>query len=72
MSTLSFQVVGAKKEVLDFEQFHKFYNLLMFESQNTVSMQFSCAEKFGIGTILKSRRSKKYSKTVILWNIITI
>uniref|UniRef100_A0A8C2JIC2 1-phosphatidylinositol 4,5-bisphosphate phosphodiesterase gamma n=1 Tax=Cyprinus carpio TaxID=7962 RepID=A0A8C2JIC2_CYPCA len=33
-------VVGAKKEVLDFEQFHKFYNLLMFENQKTVSMQF--------------------------------
>uniref|UniRef100_A0A8C2PZJ2 1-phosphatidylinositol 4,5-bisphosphate phosphodiesterase gamma n=1 Tax=Cyprinus carpio TaxID=7962 RepID=A0A8C2PZJ2_CYPCA len=56
-------VVGAKKEVLDFEQFHKFYNLLMFENQKTVSMQFSRAEKFGIGTILKSRRSKKHNKT---------
>uniref|UniRef100_A0A8C2BAG5 Phosphoinositide phospholipase C n=1 Tax=Cyprinus carpio TaxID=7962 RepID=A0A8C2BAG5_CYPCA len=34
--------VGAKKEVLDFEQFHKFYNLLMFENQKMVSVQFSC------------------------------
>uniref|UniRef100_A0A671MFR7 Phosphoinositide phospholipase C n=1 Tax=Sinocyclocheilus anshuiensis TaxID=1608454 RepID=A0A671MFR7_9TELE len=33
-------VVGAKKEVLDFEQFHKFYNLLMFDNQKMVSMQF--------------------------------
>uniref|UniRef100_A0A673LS52 1-phosphatidylinositol 4,5-bisphosphate phosphodiesterase gamma n=1 Tax=Sinocyclocheilus rhinocerous TaxID=307959 RepID=A0A673LS52_9TELE len=38
-------VVGAKKEVLDFEQFHKFYNLLMFDNQKMVSMQF---KKFGI------------------------
>uniref|UniRef100_A0A8C2FVE9 1-phosphatidylinositol 4,5-bisphosphate phosphodiesterase gamma n=1 Tax=Cyprinus carpio TaxID=7962 RepID=A0A8C2FVE9_CYPCA len=30
--------VGAKKEVLDFEQFHKFYNLLMFENQKMVSV----------------------------------
>uniref|UniRef100_A0A671L5N5 Phosphoinositide phospholipase C n=1 Tax=Sinocyclocheilus anshuiensis TaxID=1608454 RepID=A0A671L5N5_9TELE len=35
-------MVGAKKEVLDFEQFHKFYNLLMFENQKMVSVQFSC------------------------------
>uniref|UniRef100_A0A8C2BAH4 1-phosphatidylinositol 4,5-bisphosphate phosphodiesterase gamma n=1 Tax=Cyprinus carpio TaxID=7962 RepID=A0A8C2BAH4_CYPCA len=35
--------VGAKKEVLDFEQFHKFYNLLMFENQKMVSVQFSCS-----------------------------
>uniref|UniRef100_A0A8C1KZX0 Phosphoinositide phospholipase C n=1 Tax=Cyprinus carpio TaxID=7962 RepID=A0A8C1KZX0_CYPCA len=30
--------VGAKKEVLDFEQFHKFYNHLMFENQKMVSV----------------------------------
>ncbi|XP_042600229.1 1-phosphatidylinositol 4,5-bisphosphate phosphodiesterase gamma-2-like [Cyprinus carpio] len=44
-------VVGAKKEVLDFEQFHKFYNLLMFENQKTILDEFkkeSCA--FIMGT----------------------
>ncbi|KAM9376371.1 1-phosphatidylinositol 4,5-bisphosphate phosphodiesterase gamma-2 [Pholidichthys leucotaenia] len=34
-----FQEVGAKKERLDFEQFHKFYNLIMFE-QNEVLDEF--------------------------------
>ncbi|XP_069019306.1 1-phosphatidylinositol 4,5-bisphosphate phosphodiesterase gamma-2 isoform X1 [Embiotoca jacksoni] len=40
-----FMEVGAKKERLDFEQFHKFYNLIMFE-QNEVLDEFkkeSCA-----------------------------
>uniref|UniRef100_A0A3Q4HLY3 Phosphoinositide phospholipase C n=1 Tax=Neolamprologus brichardi TaxID=32507 RepID=A0A3Q4HLY3_NEOBR len=39
------QEVGSKKDRLDFEQFHKFYNLLMFE-QNEVLDEFkkeSCA-----------------------------
>ncbi|XP_016099258.1 1-phosphatidylinositol 4,5-bisphosphate phosphodiesterase gamma-2 [Sinocyclocheilus grahami] len=39
-------VVGAKKEVLDFEQFHKFYNLLMFDNQKMILDEFkkeSCA-----------------------------
>uniref|UniRef100_A0A8C1IT33 Phosphoinositide phospholipase C n=1 Tax=Cyprinus carpio TaxID=7962 RepID=A0A8C1IT33_CYPCA len=68
---MNFKVPGGRflkdriKEVLDFEQFHKFYNHLMFENQKTVSMQFSRAEKFGIGTILKSRRSKKHNKTFL-------
>ncbi|RXN24737.1 1-phosphatidylinositol 4,5-bisphosphate phosphodiesterase gamma-2 [Labeo rohita] len=38
--------VGAKKDVLDFEQFHKFYNLLMFENQKIILDEFkkeSCA-----------------------------
>lgn len=35
--TLLSQEVGAKKDRLDFEQFHKLYNLIMFE-QNEVSM----------------------------------
>ncbi|XP_052008417.1 1-phosphatidylinositol 4,5-bisphosphate phosphodiesterase gamma-2 [Xyrauchen texanus] len=38
--------VGAKKEVLDFEQFHKFYNLLIFENQKLILEEFkkeSCA-----------------------------
>uniref|UniRef100_I3JX92 1-phosphatidylinositol 4,5-bisphosphate phosphodiesterase gamma n=2 Tax=Oreochromis niloticus TaxID=8128 RepID=I3JX92_ORENI len=40
-----FQEVGSKKDRLDFEQFHKFYNLLMFE-QNEILDEFkkeSCA-----------------------------
>ncbi|XP_028286873.1 1-phosphatidylinositol 4,5-bisphosphate phosphodiesterase gamma-2 [Parambassis ranga] len=40
-----FQEVGAKKDRLDFEQFHKFYNLIMFE-QNEILDEFkkeSCA-----------------------------
>lgn len=35
---LSSQEVGAKKDRLDFEQFHKLYNLIMFE-QNEVNMK---------------------------------
>uniref|UniRef100_A0A8C2BDR9 Phosphoinositide phospholipase C n=1 Tax=Cyprinus carpio TaxID=7962 RepID=A0A8C2BDR9_CYPCA len=35
-------LITLNKEVLDFEQFHKFYNLLMFENQKMVSVQFSC------------------------------
>ena len=31
------QEIGARKDVLDFEQFHKFYNILMFENQKSVS-----------------------------------
>ncbi|XP_041965312.1 1-phosphatidylinositol 4,5-bisphosphate phosphodiesterase gamma-2 [Alosa sapidissima] len=41
-----FGEVGAKKDVLDFEQFHKFYNYLMFENQKTILEEFkkeSCA-----------------------------
>lgn len=30
------QEVGAKKDRLDFEQFHKFYNLIMFEQNEVV------------------------------------
>uniref|UniRef100_A0A8C2BDT9 1-phosphatidylinositol 4,5-bisphosphate phosphodiesterase gamma n=1 Tax=Cyprinus carpio TaxID=7962 RepID=A0A8C2BDT9_CYPCA len=44
--------VGAKKEVLDFEQFHKFYNLLMFENQKMILDEFkkeSCAFIMGNG-----------------------
>ncbi|XP_056117269.1 1-phosphatidylinositol 4,5-bisphosphate phosphodiesterase gamma-2 isoform X1 [Rhinichthys klamathensis goyatoka] len=44
-------VVGAKKEVLDFEQFHKFYNLLIFENQKMILEEFkkeSCAFIMGI------------------------
>ncbi|XP_059191820.1 1-phosphatidylinositol 4,5-bisphosphate phosphodiesterase gamma-2-like [Centropristis striata] len=40
-----FQEVGAKKDRLDFEQFHKLYNLIMFE-QNEILEEFkkeSCA-----------------------------
>lgn len=33
-----FQAVGGKKDTVDFEQFHKFYNELMFENQKTVSV----------------------------------
>uniref|UniRef100_A0A8C1L2R3 Phosphoinositide phospholipase C n=1 Tax=Cyprinus carpio TaxID=7962 RepID=A0A8C1L2R3_CYPCA len=46
---MNFKVPGGRflkdkigKEVLDFEQFHKFYNHLMFENQKMVSVQFSC------------------------------
>ncbi|XP_017536970.1 1-phosphatidylinositol 4,5-bisphosphate phosphodiesterase gamma-2 [Pygocentrus nattereri] len=38
--------VGGKKDVLDFEQFHKFYNDLIFENQRTILDEFkkeSCA-----------------------------
>ncbi|KAL2093073.1 hypothetical protein ACEWY4_010385 [Coilia grayii] len=41
-----FAEVGAKKDVLDFEQFHKFYNYLMFENQKSILDEFkkeSCA-----------------------------
>ncbi|KAI7802408.1 1-phosphatidylinositol 4,5-bisphosphate phosphodiesterase gamma-2 [Triplophysa rosa] len=41
-----FAGVGAKKDVLDFEQFHKFYNLLVFENQKMILDEFkkeSCA-----------------------------
>jgi len=34
---LHFQEVGAKDYVLDFQQFNKFYNILVFENQKTVS-----------------------------------
>uniref|UniRef100_A0A8B9KDV3 Phosphoinositide phospholipase C n=1 Tax=Astyanax mexicanus TaxID=7994 RepID=A0A8B9KDV3_ASTMX len=33
-----FLAVGGKKDVLDFEQFHKFYNDLIFENQKMVSV----------------------------------
>uniref|UniRef100_A0A3B1IDT9 1-phosphatidylinositol 4,5-bisphosphate phosphodiesterase gamma n=1 Tax=Astyanax mexicanus TaxID=7994 RepID=A0A3B1IDT9_ASTMX len=33
-----FLAVGGKKDVLDFEQFHKFYNDLIFENQKMVSI----------------------------------
>ncbi|KAK3569788.1 hypothetical protein QTP86_004591 [Hemibagrus guttatus] len=41
-----FTAVGGKKDILDFEQFHKFYNELMFENQKTILDEFkreSCA-----------------------------
>ncbi|XP_066570053.1 1-phosphatidylinositol 4,5-bisphosphate phosphodiesterase gamma-2 isoform X2 [Amia ocellicauda] len=41
-----FSEVGARKDVLDFEQFHKFYNVMMFHNQKTVLEEFkkeSCA-----------------------------
>ncbi|XP_017321040.1 1-phosphatidylinositol 4,5-bisphosphate phosphodiesterase gamma-2 [Ictalurus punctatus] len=41
-----FMAVGGKKDILDFEQFHKFYNELMFENQKTILDEFkreSCA-----------------------------
>ncbi|TRY87126.1 hypothetical protein DNTS_008186 [Danionella cerebrum] len=44
-------LVGAKKDVLDFEQFHKFYNLLHYENQKMILEEFkkdSC--RFLIGT----------------------
>ncbi|XP_065139538.1 1-phosphatidylinositol 4,5-bisphosphate phosphodiesterase gamma-2-like [Paramisgurnus dabryanus] len=46
-----FSAVGAKKDVLDFEQFHKFYNLLIFDNQKMILEEFkkeSCA--FIMGT----------------------
>ncbi|XP_075994360.1 1-phosphatidylinositol 4,5-bisphosphate phosphodiesterase gamma-2 [Genypterus blacodes] len=52
-----FQEVGAKKDHLDFEQFHKFYNLIMFE-QNDILDEFkkeSCA--FILGNTDKSDAS---------------
>lgn len=43
--SLLFQEVGSKKDRLDFEQFHKFYNHIMFE-QNEVNVKiaFFCWE----------------------------
>ncbi|XP_062860343.1 1-phosphatidylinositol 4,5-bisphosphate phosphodiesterase gamma-2 isoform X2 [Trichomycterus rosablanca] len=41
-----FTAVGEKKDVLHFEQFHKFYNELMFENQKSILDEFkneSCA-----------------------------
>ncbi|KAJ8398661.1 hypothetical protein AAFF_G00421890 [Aldrovandia affinis] len=41
-----FTEIGAKKDVLDFEQFHQFYNFLMFENQKSILDEFkkeSCA-----------------------------
>ncbi|XP_061100878.1 1-phosphatidylinositol 4,5-bisphosphate phosphodiesterase gamma-2 isoform X2 [Conger conger] len=41
-----FAEIGARKDVLDFEQFHKFYNILMFENQKSILEEFkkeSCA-----------------------------
>ncbi|XP_072551841.1 1-phosphatidylinositol 4,5-bisphosphate phosphodiesterase gamma-2 [Salminus brasiliensis] len=35
-----FLAVGGKKDVLDFEQFHKFYNDLIFENQKTILEEF--------------------------------
>jgi hypothetical protein len=37
---LLFQEIGARKDVLNFEQFHKFYNILMFD-QKDVSHNFT-------------------------------
>uniref|UniRef100_A0A4W5MEK1 Phosphoinositide phospholipase C n=1 Tax=Hucho hucho TaxID=62062 RepID=A0A4W5MEK1_9TELE len=37
---LLFQEIGARKDVLNFEQFHKFYNILMFD-QKDVSQNFT-------------------------------
>lgn len=47
-----FAALGAKKEVLDFEQFHKFYNSLIFENQKTILDEFkkeTCAFILGNG-----------------------
>lgn len=41
-----FAEIGARKDVLDFEQFHKFYNIVMFENQKSILEEFkkdSCA-----------------------------
>nr|XP_055030926.1 1-phosphatidylinositol 4,5-bisphosphate phosphodiesterase gamma-2-like isoform X1 [Misgurnus anguillicaudatus] len=36
----TFSVLGAKNDVLDFEQFHKIYNLLIFENQRMILEEF--------------------------------
>uniref|UniRef100_A0A4W4FEC6 1-phosphatidylinositol 4,5-bisphosphate phosphodiesterase gamma n=1 Tax=Electrophorus electricus TaxID=8005 RepID=A0A4W4FEC6_ELEEL len=43
-----FAAAGGKKDVLDFEQFHKFYNDLIFDNQRMVSGSFKlkCAESW--------------------------
>ncbi|KAJ8335542.1 hypothetical protein SKAU_G00388840 [Synaphobranchus kaupii] len=41
-----FAEIGARKDVLDYEQFHKFYNILIFENQKSILEEFkkeSCA-----------------------------
>uniref|UniRef100_A0A6Q2WRI6 Phosphoinositide phospholipase C n=1 Tax=Esox lucius TaxID=8010 RepID=A0A6Q2WRI6_ESOLU len=42
---LLFQEIGARKDVLDFEQFHKLYNILMFEQKDILEefKRESCA-----------------------------
>ncbi len=40
LTQVHFQEVGAKDYSLDFQQFYKFYNLLIFENQKMVSVLF--------------------------------
>ncbi|XP_023682944.2 1-phosphatidylinositol 4,5-bisphosphate phosphodiesterase gamma-2 [Paramormyrops kingsleyae] len=44
-----FAEIGARKDVLDFEQFHKFYNIIMFENQKSVldKLKESCTFVMG-------------------------
>ncbi|XP_028813861.1 1-phosphatidylinositol 4,5-bisphosphate phosphodiesterase gamma-2 isoform X2 [Denticeps clupeoides] len=59
-----FSDVGARKDVLDFEQFHKFYNHLMFENQKSVLEEFkkeSCA-------FIMGNTDKPNSSAVLLYD----
>ncbi|KAG9352649.1 hypothetical protein JZ751_021063 [Albula glossodonta] len=38
-----FAEIGEKKDVLNFEQFHKFYNILMFDNQKSILEEFKTA-----------------------------
>ncbi|XP_018595013.2 1-phosphatidylinositol 4,5-bisphosphate phosphodiesterase gamma-2-like isoform X2 [Scleropages formosus] len=44
-----FAEIGARKDVLDFEQFHKFYNMVMFENQKCVLDSFKESCTFVMG-----------------------
>ncbi|MFT7813992.1 1-phosphatidylinositol 4,5-bisphosphate phosphodiesterase gamma-2 isoform X1 [Arapaima gigas] len=41
--------IGARKGVLDFEQFHKFYNMVIFENQKSVLDEFKESCTFVMG-----------------------
>ncbi|MFT7813995.1 1-phosphatidylinositol 4,5-bisphosphate phosphodiesterase gamma-2 isoform X1 [Arapaima gigas] len=44
-----FAEIGARKDILDFEQFHKFYNMVMFENQKSVLDEFKESCTFVMG-----------------------
>ncbi|XP_042563294.1 1-phosphatidylinositol 4,5-bisphosphate phosphodiesterase gamma-2-like isoform X2 [Clupea harengus] len=59
-----FAEVAAKKDVLDFEQFHKFYNYLMFENQKSILDEFK-KESFAF---IMGKTDRPDSSAVVLYD----
>ncbi|XP_051953316.1 1-phosphatidylinositol 4,5-bisphosphate phosphodiesterase gamma-2 [Xyrauchen texanus] len=60
----TFEMVGAKDYVLDFEKFHKFYNLLMFENQKKILEEFDK----GPAAFVMRNTDKPDSSTISLYD----